>query len=392
VRLRVRAYNVGFGDCILLSWDEPDRMHHAWVDFGTLPSDQVINYEAVVDDVVATTGGHLDLLMVTHRHLDHLGGFYSMWQQLHDKLQIDRIWHAWVTSAIDSKFALAAEAAAGLLPRELLTGPSVVAGIYQNNLGLTTRARMDKIETLAPPTSVFKIHRELDLIDALPAGWSEMHIDVLGPEKDSGKYLKSIDTSLRARAALDTEFDRFASAGVPEVIDATAAGAADGHIDDPAAVPDFMKLADFARLRRLLRGGGTDLLAAVNTSRNNTSIVTRWRWKDVTLILTGDAELESWHYLRDNGTNFGSTLLKVGHHGSINASPTWAYEQVFPKKRAGNAVLLSTNPAIFHGINPDPHPDVVAGWTNRLRYPTSRFRRTDAVARGASVEFVFDRA
>ena len=150
-----------------------------------------------------------------------------------------------------------------------------------------------------------------------------------------------------------------------------------------------MKLADFARLRRLLHGGGTDLLGAVNTSRNNTSIVTRWHWKDVTLLLTGDAELESWHYLRENGTNVGATLVKVGHHGSINASPAWAYEEVFPAKRASNAVLLSTNPAIFDGINPDPHPDVVAGWNDRLRY-ANRLRRTNTVARGASVEVVFE--
>ena len=390
MKLRVRAYNVGFGDCILVSWDDADRMHHAWVDFGTHSSDKVLGYQAVVDDVVATTGGHIDLLMVTHRHLDHLSGFSSMWQQLHDRLQIDRIWHAWVSPMIDSKFKLALDAAGDLLPKELLSGPSVVAGIYENNLDLTTRDRMDRIETLAPPASVFKIHRELDLSSALPPGWSEMHIDVLGPEKDSSKYLKSIDTSLQARAALDTEFDRFASAGVPEAIDATAGGAADGAVDDPSAVPDFMKLADFARLRRLLHGGGTDLLAAVNTSRNNTSIVTRWHWKDVTLLLTGDAELESWHYLRENGTNVGATLVKVGHHGSINASPTWAYAQVFPAKRASNAVLLSTNPDIFDGINPDPHPDVVAGWKGRLLY-ANRLRRTDTVARGASVEVVFDR-
>ncbi len=390
MKLRVRAYNVGFGDCILLSWDEADRMHHAWVDFGTLSTDTVINYQAIVDDVVATTGGHIDLLMVTHRHLDHLGGFSSMWPQLHDKLQIDRIWHAWVTAAVDSSFKLAMDQAAEALPDELLSGPSVVAAIYENNLGLTTHDRMDKIETLVPPAAVFKIHRELDLSSALPPGWSEMHIDVLGPEKDSNKYLQNIDTSLGARAALASEFDRFAAADVPAAIDATAGDAADG-VDDPTAVPEFMKLADFARLRRLLRGGGTDLLAAVNTSRNNTSIVSRWRWKDVTLLLTGDAELESWHYLRENGANVGATLVKVGHHGSINASPAWAYEQVFPKKRASNAVLLSVNPAIFHGLNPDPHPDVIAGWTGRLR-SANRFQRTDTVARGASVEVVFERA
>jgi hypothetical protein len=156
------------------------------------------------------------------------------------------------------------------------------------------------------------------------------------------------------------------------------------------APPEFLRLADFARLRRLLRGGGMDLLAAVDRTRNNTSIVSRWTYEGVTLLLTGDAEVGSWDVIRAGGATLASTLLKVGHHGSINASPAWSFGQVFPSRRSSNAVLLSTEPTRFTGENEVPKSEVVDGWTKRLRFPT-RFRRTDAVPPGSAVEIVFER-
>jgi len=60
VKLTVRAYNVGFGDCILISWDEPDRTHHAWIDFGTHHQDDNSAYLPAFEDIKARTGGQLD--------------------------------------------------------------------------------------------------------------------------------------------------------------------------------------------------------------------------------------------------------------------------------------------------------------------------------------------
>ena len=94
--------------------------------------------------------------------------------------------------------------------------------------------------------------------------------------------------------------------------------------------------------------------------------------------------------MRANGVDFRSTLLKVGHHGSIDASPAWGYGQVFPTRRNTNAVLLTTNPLIFPTGNEVPKREVVDSWASRLLYP-SRFRRTDSVAPAESVELVFDR-
>lgn len=410
MRLTIRAYNIGFGDCILISWDEADRAHHAWVDFGTHHNDDESSYQPAYDDILARTGGQLDLLLISHRHLDHLGGFYTLRSRIRNDFQVDRVWHAHVTPQVDAQFKIASDALTQLMPRELRSGSGVISRIYQNNLAFGTKDRMAAIEGIFPAGSVFQVHRQLDLLasGARPPGMTRMQVDVLAPEQDSAKYLVPIDVSFAARKALDDHFDRWDSARAAEMSsDATVeaeigvggpgassagAGASGSGAGVPGSevAPDFLKLADFARLRRQLRSGGLDLLSAVNKSRNNTSIVSRWRWEGVTLLLTGDAELESWKLIRDSGADLSSTVLKIGHHGSIDASPTWSFDRVFPTKRGSNGILLSTNPLIFPTGNEVPKAEVVAGWTSRLRWP-SRFRRTDAVPRGSAVEFVFDR-
>ncbi len=393
MRLTVRAYNIGFGDCILISWDEADRVHHAWVDFGTHHNDDRSVYAAIFDDVLARTGGRIDLVLISHRHLDHLEGFYVMRERLRSEFEVARLWHAWVTPAVDAQFKIASDRLEEVLPPALQADSGVIGDVYRNNLALSTRDRMDEIAALFPASSVFQVNRQMDLAasGALPSGLSRMTIEVLAPEQDSSTYLQPIETGLAARQALDDHFAGFASgASRAPGVAADAVGPAGDEAAAADDLPDVMRLADFARLRRQLRSGGLDLLAAINKSRNNTSIVSRWTWEGVTLVLTGDAEVESWAVMRANGVDFRSSLLKIGHHGSIDASPAWGYTAVFPTRRNTNAVLLTTNPLIFPTGNEVPKREVVDGWTTRLLYP-SRFRRTDSVARADSVEFVFER-
>jgi hypothetical protein len=388
MKLTVRAYNVGHGDCILISWDETDRAYHAWVDFGTHFTDDRSSYPRVTDDIRNRTGGHIDLLLVTHRHQDHFHGFYTMRERLRAEFTFERIWHAHVTAHVEHRFDLASAELTRLLPLELRSSEGYVGSTYRSNLSLTNAEAMDEIIELVPPGNAHAIHREVDLDDgALPPGFARMRIEVLAPEKDSGVYLEPIDTSLAVRESLDRHLDQVVSGPISKFRQATIDELADAVSDERI---DFLKLADFARLRRQLRSSGTDLLAAVNTSRNNTSLVTRWTWRDVTLLLTGDAELESWALMRQRGSPLGSTLVKVGHHGSINASPTWGYLAVFPSRRNSNSALLSTNPEIFDGENEVPKAEVVEGWLERMRW-ASRMKRTDSVPRGDSVALEFDR-
>src|SRR5262245_2223731 len=77
--LEIRGYNVGFGDCFLLSFDYGKTKKHVLIDFGTtqpptgkMPSTYMLEIaEAIKEDC----GGHLDAIVETHRHADHISGF-----------------------------------------------------------------------------------------------------------------------------------------------------------------------------------------------------------------------------------------------------------------------------------------------------------------------------
>jgi hypothetical protein len=385
--LTVRAYNVLFGDCLLLSWDEDDGKHHAWVDFGNMPNDPNLVFDGVYEDVLARTGGRLDLVLVTHRHLDHLEGFHACRQRFARDFQVDRLWHAHVTADLDDVFRIADDAMTALLPRATVNGEGEIGRLYQNNHDLSTRDRMAEILRSIPAASAHAVHRQLDLraARALPPGLRRMRIQVLAPEEDSRRYLQPLDEGLASRQALQRSFDELpAGASRPAIPPRGAAPLDPGYVFLP-------ELPDFARLRRKLRTGGLETLAAVDKTRNNTSVVTRWTYdQTITLLLTGDAELMSWSIMDGNGVDFSADLLKVGHHGSINASPTWSFERVFPQVRTTNAVLLSTDRTRFTGENEVPKDSVLDGWRARVTR-TSRFRRTDepGLDPGLSVAFRF---
>ena len=82
-RITGRMYQVGFGDCFLLSFGYhsalPDgrRERHVLIDFGSTrwPKNYLPRYREIATDIATRTKGKLDCLVITHRHKDHLGGF-----------------------------------------------------------------------------------------------------------------------------------------------------------------------------------------------------------------------------------------------------------------------------------------------------------------------------
>ncbi len=99
--IRVRMYKKLLGDCFLLTIGDPgasrDDRVHILIDCGILQRvpGEVAIMQAVADDIVATTGGQLHLLVITHEHWDHISGFVHARQALIDDMQIDALWLAW---------------------------------------------------------------------------------------------------------------------------------------------------------------------------------------------------------------------------------------------------------------------------------------------------------
>lgn len=381
--LRIRAYNVLFGDCFLISWKEGNNDHHAWVDFGNFVGDPDAVFDTVYEDVRRRTGGHLDLLIISHRHTDHLDGFYTRRDRFAaDGWQIHRMWSAHVTQELDDRFRLADERLEAMLSNESLRGLGPLGAEYRNNLTVDTRfaignvAKMDAIVAALAPGRHVPVHRQMNLTvaDALPPGLGEMQIEVLGPDEDSSVYLTGVSHSLGLALGQ----------GEP-LFEMSADGPRNSA---PALESQWAGLADFARLRRSMRFSSRELLSAATTTRNNTSVVAKFTYHGKSILMTGDAELGAWDVMRHAGMNLSTDLMKVAHHGSINASPEWGYDVVFPDRGSGNKVVICTDSTRFTGPNEVPKEEVLTGWRGRIT-SSRRLRRTDDLDLGASFSFYY---
>ena len=79
-RITLRSYDVGFGDCYLLSFHYPKFDRHLLIDFGStrLPEGKAVkkNYMTqVAQQIAEDCGGKLHAVIATHRHKDHISGF-----------------------------------------------------------------------------------------------------------------------------------------------------------------------------------------------------------------------------------------------------------------------------------------------------------------------------
>jgi hypothetical protein len=97
--VRIRMYRQGLGDCFLLTLPTQDGSprpeFHMLIDCGLITGGDTKKMIAVVEEILATTGGHLDLVVGTHEHWDHLSGFIFGKDLFDKQFQIDNVWLAW---------------------------------------------------------------------------------------------------------------------------------------------------------------------------------------------------------------------------------------------------------------------------------------------------------
>lgn len=100
----VRMYRIGHGDCFLLAIPHQnggDRPVFVLIDCGYKPGSPDFVHQQDVKKLVRhihkSTGGHLDLMIITHEHQDHVNAIASNFKDF----QIDEAWFSWTEDPTD---------------------------------------------------------------------------------------------------------------------------------------------------------------------------------------------------------------------------------------------------------------------------------------------------
>lgn len=358
-QLLVRMYKVGLGDCIYLKVPDHGYEWHILIDCGNkfssidLLRDSIANLVTVLPDHQAFPGRkRLDLLVVSHPHEDHHKGFEA---DYFEKIKIDRLWLSPAFERLkDDETHINAKngfqvlqqrigKAVDRIPKQALAGedPDFVTDLLRLSKDEAIEMLTDTDNPHAMPAynqvAPQYVYADQPPQDMIQFNDPEIRLKVLGPMKEIDKfYLSGVGSVSHLALGEGEGFSAF----FPDP-------------DHPPAItpPANISLQDFNRLRG---GMQANLLAAADVlghATNNLSVILLLEWRGNRLLFTGDAEWSSKKAEVNPSGNNGSwnvmwqerkedlskplDFLKVGHHGSINATP-WT-----PPKSQGESYALS---------------------------------------------------
>ncbi|HYR33598.1 MAG TPA: hypothetical protein VEQ87_04840 [Burkholderiales bacterium] len=412
--IRVRMYRVGFGDFFLISLlDDNGAPQHIVIDCGvfkgTSQTGDIHSIEAAVAHMAKATGGRVALIVMTHRHADHIAGF-ARCADLFAAMRVDAVWMPVWESEYDAQ-ALAFQAQltqVALDLRQHFSALGAAASPEEN----TARKYMENAtgELAAAAAAAGSNAKALDLLKnglgvkpdyyqrgdkaKLPQALADagLRCQVLGPPPiTAADLMKLMDLTK----------------GVGQYLGKDAAGGngtrapfapkwdvepADVLKDDEKPVyPDLafrewvwprkswqdVTLDEARPVRQTMEdklkrwNPATALLAAkkLNAFLNNQSLVLLFTFKGKKLLFVGDAQAGNWeHWLFDTDqpdkkasgrlAKSAEQILssidfyKVGHHGSSNATPKRAVAAMAATGRKF-AAMCSTEADVYGTEDPD---------------------------------------
>jgi beta-lactamase superfamily II metal-dependent hydrolase len=366
--LVVRAYDVGFGDCIYVQIPDKEGCFHMMIDCGTSGSAEVL--KAALDDMRADLPKEdgkrrLDLLVVTHPHADHIKGFNPAWFK---DVMIKRVWLGVFmdkghpeAKGMQAFQDLTSNAARGLLERGLALSPGVRALLERN---ISNTDALAALRTGIPQASGIqakyplyvardvaerKKPKERESYDlTFEKGTTCFHgfkedgtcLRILAPEWDIDKWYLG-KGSLENRSLVDQYLYPKGASGAtletPTQPGPEAAEAGDTPVPGPKQ-PDNVSARDFRQLRHRLLYSGLAFSQTDDSLKNNTSVVLLLEWRGKRLLFAGDAEWQgsgvkegrrnsTWDVMlsipkvKQQLLKEPVHLLKVAHHGSHNGTP-----------------------------------------------------------------------
>jgi hypothetical protein len=397
--IRVRMYRVGFGDFFLLSLRAPDdTARHILVDCGVHAAN-IGAIGAAIDQLATDTGKQLSLVIMTHRHADHISGF-SSGKDVFATFNVERVWMPWYddpkNKAAASLQATLTALAANLQIRLAARNDPATAEAEQmaNNITGTMSAvggqtsNTDALDTLQHGFKAPVDYYKAGDTPTLPASLVQAGLtaQILGPP---------IDQALVQQ--MDGKGHQYLAANADD-------GAPPKRFDpvfdyDGAKYPDAaFELYTREEVERAVADAQPDLelakAAQSDQFLNNQSLVVLFGFGGKKLLFAGDAQWGNWQNFLFGGTlgtpghtgltSAAKTILdtidfyKVGHHGSTNATPIDALNAM----KDGVVAMCSTNENAYGKVankSEVPRIPLLAALEKKTR---SQLARSDMVAAG----------
>jgi beta-lactamase superfamily II metal-dependent hydrolase len=391
-KVKVRMYNVGFGDSFLIYFPTEDGVRKVLIDCGVHPTGggprdiKEVAKQIIAD--VTPVGGQpsIDVVIATHRHADHVSGFaYEGWKAV----TVKEVWMPWTEDYSDAtavqilekqsraaKKLKAKHAAAPLideLAQNALVNAAAMKMLHEGFAGKPRRRYLpyknEKKNSLQTP--------------ALPG----VTVHVMGPSRDE-KVIKDMEPKT------GHSYVHLLQADPDEVKELRPF--ADVWSVRPRSY-DKDLLLDPKTIRNLETAGTVDALlaaAALEDSVNGTSLMLMFNINNAYMLFPGDAQWGTWDAAINNPRwrelLAKTTFYKVGHHGSHNATPTDFLDGVLKDSTLLAAAMVCTRTEV------NPTWDIPRGpLLKRLRKMTPNVVRSDepkktpkAFKRAANNDFV----
>ena len=356
--VKVRMYRQGLGDCFLIAIPRTNgKTYYIMIDCGVIvgTSGAGDKMKAVVNSIIKTTGGRIDLLLATHEHWDHVSGFVQA-KDVFAGLKVDKVWLAWTEDPQDK---LAKQLRSEHMKMRMALG----AASARMRMGAGGNAALDSLLEFFGAAGQGTTGDALKVVKGLcespryclpsdapvEVEGTGVRLYVLGPPHDRDQIGRCNPSKAHPETyglATALYMDRIAPAiSNPD---------ADAPFDPIAQIPlDFAEQMPFFQARywgedtsseekdqgwRRIDGdwleASTGLALQLDSATNNTSLVLGIEFMESreVLLFVADAQVGSWLSWQDLKWEVGgetvtgedllrrTILYKVGHHGSHNAT------------------------------------------------------------------------
>jgi hypothetical protein len=373
--VEIRAYQVGFGDCFLVSFVyTASERRHVLIDFGTteLPRGAAPSQHLprVADHIKTVCDGQLTAVVATHRHADHISGFATDGKsggagKIIAACKPRLVLQPWTEDPKAARDARTATADSNRSPKSFvgslnamhrlaehawsvaLKPPAAMSAAVAKQLrflgmdNIKNKSAVDNLIAMgerAGARSVWAHHGSSSGLEKLLPG---VQVHVLGPP--------TLAQSEKIRKMRSSDPDEFwqllggaqALRGMRVApLEPGTRGKAGKAV--PAEARWFRDRIASLSAEQLL-----EIVRVLDDQMNNTSLILLFEVGGRKLLFPGDAQIENWSWALQDAPDHAKTrkllaqvdFYKVGHHGSRNATPKKLLWENFAKRNRASGRL-----------------------------------------------------